>query len=87
MQSLLRQVSFAFVWRAYFAQRKVSPRDFVVAPSLEHGVPFLIVAALAGATLKARYAEYPGDNLSEFTRDVVNQLSTCSRFLDTLYPN
>ena len=53
MQSLLRQVSFAFVWRAYFAQRKVSPRDFVVAPSLEHGVPFLIVAALAGATLKA----------------------------------
>jgi hypothetical protein len=50
---LLRQVSFAFFWRTYFTQRKVSPPDLVVAPALEQGVPFLTVAALAGAAPKA----------------------------------
>jgi hypothetical protein len=53
MQSALRHVSFAFFCKAYFVQRKVSPPDLVVAPALEQGVPFLTVAALAGAAPKA----------------------------------
>ena len=51
MHSVVRHVSFEFLTSAYLAQRKVLPPDLVVAPALEHGVPFF-TAALAGATLR-----------------------------------